>query len=423
LETSVSFVTVDDAVRFIKPSSYLAKLDLSAAYRSIPIRKENYQLTGLQWRFSELNSTVNLFDSRLPFGAAMSCAIFQRITDSIARIMYRKGFIVLCYIDDMLCVGESELECQLCLDTLVSLVESLGLVINWSKVCAPTRKLTFLGVVLDCDSRTLALPTEKVIELKATLFKWRFLKKVTKLQLQKICGKLNWASRVVRGGRTFTRRLLDLLTGLKESHHHVRLNSLAREDLIWWENCFDQFHGFTPFAVDIPLPNFTFSTDACERGGGAYFQNDWLYVSWEQDCPQMKSRHITELELYIVFLALCRWGPSLRNCHVLIRSDCVAAVSALNKSTSRSKNLMPIIREIFWLAVKYNITVSSAHIPGKLNILSDRISRMDNRICAFDARVMLAGFKPSLVFCKSHMSYATFVWLQAVWLASLLNYV
>jgi hypothetical protein len=277
-------------------------------------------------------------------------------------------------------------------------------------------------VVLDCQTRTLSLPEDRVVELKFIIQNWLLCKKATKLQLQKLCGKLNWASRVLRGGRTFMRSLLDLITKVRESHHHVRISTMAREDLMWWDKCFDHFHGCTPFCVDIPLPSFTFATDACERGGGAYFCNDWFYVSWLNDVPDLVDVHISELELYTVYLALSRWGPTLSNAHVCVRSDSMVAVAALNKATSRCKRLMPIIREIFWLGVEYNITISSSHIAGKLNLLSDRISRMNEFSLAKEARVLLSGFSDAIVFCKGHMSTASFLWLQEEWIANLLSY-
>jgi hypothetical protein len=133
VNTSVAYVTLDKAVERIPPSAFLAKLDLKAAYRSIPIKKECFDLTGIQWKFSGHSKPTFIFDARLPFGAAMSCAIFQRVTDSIARMMERRGFTVIPYLDDMLCVSDSENSCKLCLDELVLLVESLGLHVNWKK--------------------------------------------------------------------------------------------------------------------------------------------------------------------------------------------------------------------------------------------------------------------------------------------------
>ena len=93
----------------------------------------------------------------------------------------------------------------------------------------------------------------------------------------------------------------------------------------------------------------------------------------------------------------------------------------MNKSTSRSKALMPIIREIFWLSVEYNITVSASYIAGKLNVLPDRISRLDQLLCAYDARFLLAGFGREVVYCSTNMSFSSFIWLQERWTVSLRN--
>jgi hypothetical protein len=152
LDTSVSFTTVDKATELIVTGSHLAKIDLKSAYRSIPIRVQDYNLTGLQWRFEGDKYPTYLFDSKLPFGAAKSCQIFQRLTDSIVRMMRRKGFYMLGYIEDMLCVGSDRCNCQDAYDTLIDLIVSFGLVVNESKCCGPVEVITFLGV------KTIVLP-------------------------------------------------------------------------------------------------------------------------------------------------------------------------------------------------------------------------------------------------------------------------
>jgi hypothetical protein len=120
----------------------------------------------------------------------MSCKIFQAITESVCRMMARSSFFVRSYIDDFVCVGKDEVTCKRCYDELIRLLESLDLLINWKKVCAPTRFMTFLGVVINCQSRTLALPDVKVSELLDLLTKLVQKSRVTKLTLL----KKYWAS-------------------------------------------------------------------------------------------------------------------------------------------------------------------------------------------------------------------------------------
>ena len=202
-DTSVVYTTVDRITQLISKTSYLAKVDLKSAYRSIPICKECFGLTGIQWQFEGDREKTYLFDAKLPFGASMSCRIFQSISDSICRIMSRAGFTVEAYIDDFVCVGVDRLSCQACYDALISLIQSLGLEVNWHKAVGPDRCMTFLGVYINCVERTLSLPLNKLSELKQLLLSFAKRTKVTKVELQRILGKLNWASRVIQGGRAF----------------------------------------------------------------------------------------------------------------------------------------------------------------------------------------------------------------------------
>jgi hypothetical protein len=126
-------------------------------------------------------------------------------------MMANRGFVILAYLDDMLCVGKDYDECKLAFDTLVELIESLGLVVNWKKCEGPVDVITFLGISIDCVRRILTLPEDKLLQFRELVDKWSRRKRVTKLELQKFLGKLNWASRVVRGGRTFMRHLIYLL--------------------------------------------------------------------------------------------------------------------------------------------------------------------------------------------------------------------
>ena len=245
----------------------MAKIDLASAYRSVPIHQDCYNYTGLHWFFGEDRLPTYFYDCRLPFGASRSCRIFQSITNSITRIMKRWNFVCINYIDDFLIFGDDFGACKSALDCLLSLIPTLGLEVSWEKVAGPASSLSFLGIQIDWVARTLSLPPKKLMEVKHLIDIWLTKTKATKRQVQQLVGKLNWCSRVVRGGRTFMRNLIDLISKLKKTHHQIRLNKAAKSDLQWWKTGLDLFHGSTPFCCDAPLPNFEFSTDACLVGG------------------------------------------------------------------------------------------------------------------------------------------------------------
>ena len=49
---SFSFTSVDEATKFIKPGSFMCKIDISEAYRHVALHPSQYHLTGLQWHFA-----------------------------------------------------------------------------------------------------------------------------------------------------------------------------------------------------------------------------------------------------------------------------------------------------------------------------------------------------------------------------------
>ena len=184
--------------------------------------------------------------------------------------MKRKGYVCTNYIDDFIVIANSKSACDEALAVLIELVQSLGFEVAWNKVEGPASTLTFLGVEIDCVARTLSLPPDKLVKMKLLVEGWVGKHKVTKKSLQSLLGKLNWASRVVQGGRTFLRNLINLLPKARESHHYIRLSKAARLDILWWDKALVCFHGSSPFINDIPLPACVFASDACLEGGGAH---------------------------------------------------------------------------------------------------------------------------------------------------------
>ena len=163
----------------------------------------------------------------------------------------------------------------------------------------------------------------------------------------------------------------------------------------------------------IYVPSHQFATDACLLGGGAMFDGDWCYVSWEVDMPEFVNSNINVLELQVVHLAAERWASKWTGKHVVVRSDNVSTVASINKGTSRSVEMLGIIQKLFWLSVEFGFKLSAVHIPGRLNVLSDRISRLHDAQCACDAMFYLT--KDAELEVCGHMTHKSYLWLQGCW--------
>ena len=99
----------------------------------------------------------------------------------------------------------------------------------------PATSISFLGIVLDSGLMQLRLSEEKLQRLLDTVREWRSKRSCTKLELLSLIGQLQHACRVVRSGRMFLRRMINLSTSANELHHHIRLSRCFRSDLAWWD--------------------------------------------------------------------------------------------------------------------------------------------------------------------------------------------
>ncbi len=208
------YQSLNDATDLVQPGSWMAKVDLHSAYRSIPLHPSNYAFTGLKWHFTGDSEATTLLDTKLPFGASLAPLIFNRITQSIRRMMQRRGYEIVVYLDDFLIVESSFVKCLTALNVLLALLNRLGFYIVWGKMEGPSQRITFLGVIIDSLSLQLELPAEKLSELSSLLRSACKKRHIRKRTLQQLLGKLNWAAQVIRGGRTFLWRLIDKCSSL-----------------------------------------------------------------------------------------------------------------------------------------------------------------------------------------------------------------
>lgn len=375
-DNSCVYMDLRDACRLITQNCFLAKVDLKNAYRSVNIHPSNYVYTGLQWVFMGDTQPTFMYDAKLPFGAAKSPSIFQTLSRCVCHIMktvYNATVIV--YIDDFLVIEDSFDKCWHSYQTLIHVLRQLGFSISWSKCISPCQQLVFLGILIDTTVMTLSLPVEKMIEFSEMLSKFATRVRASKRQIESLIGKLNWACQVVQGGRTFLRRMLDVNNLLKHKNDKARLTNEFRQDLLWWISFMDTFNGTVSFLDRRPIKNIW--TDACNSGGGGFYQGDYFYVNWNADLPQIRNEHINVKETIAIVLALERWASCLANKRVILYTDNIAARSYINKATTKNALLMNFLRGLFWTQAHYNFSVIVKHVKGCHNILADTISRID----------------------------------------------
>ena len=362
------YVSVDSAMKLMRRRCWMTVLDISEAFRQVPIHPSQHRLFGLTWRGQYY------LDTRLCFGLRNAPYLFDRIGQAIIRAIRHSGYHAQIYVDDIFICERTKQRCQEATTFVINLLQKLHFNVN-EKIQICKQVVQYLGVELDSRRMVARLSTNKLSDLKADIDHTLTLRKVTKRGLQSLAGKLGWACKVVYGGRTFLRRLLDIMNALKKPHHLTRISKALRADLEWWQAFLPTFNGQSDILDSKPIDGSQLETDAAAHAGyGAYYAGDWISHWWP---PDLQGMHINFLEVYPLLAAARRWGKRWTGRRVILRCDNLAAVGIINRGTTRHPVVMSWLRELFWLSATHNFRISAIHVPGVFNTRADALSRFD----------------------------------------------
>ena len=294
-------------------------------------------------------------------------------------------------MDDFLVVAATEAECHQAWTALISLLEELGFTVNWKpkKTVGPAQQQTFVGVLIDSVAMQVRLGGERLAEVKLTLQSFAQRRTARLREVQSLAGLLNWVCKVVYGGRTFLRRILDTMSGGQQPAHHLKLGSAFRSDIRWWLDNLATFNGQAVILPACSTAVHEFQTDAEGSGAvGAFLWGGYVGLSAAQvrrllpaDTPP-PGLHISVYETFAVLVAVRLFPEAVRNKHLCVRSDNTATVAAINKLTCTAKGpsraaIMAILRSLFSASVRLNFRLTAQHIPGVENGLADALSRQE----------------------------------------------
>ena len=247
-------------------------------------------------------------DKCLPFGASITCKLFQEFSNAVAHIV---GFYthkkVVNYLDDYLFAALLRALCDGQVKTFLEICEYINFPVSMEKTFWGCTCLTFLGLLIDTVEQLVCIPVEKVERaqelLKTTLGK----KKLTLHELQKLCGFLNFLCRAIVPGRAFTRRLYAYTAGRKKlmPHHHIRITGEMKADLNVWllfmQHPTVYARPFMDYTCHYPkeLDFFTDASRNFQLGFGGTCQTSWMYQRWDKFVAEVQPS-IEYLELYAV---------------------------------------------------------------------------------------------------------------------------
>ena len=368
----VTYASTTDAMRLIMKlpkQSYTAKTDIADAYRIIPLHASEHPKLGMYFEGNYY------YDRNLPQGCGSSCRIFEEFATALEAIFkfYHPEANVCHLLDDFFFAAASYDECKRDLANFKALCDDIGVPLHPDKTTDPAMDTEFLGIELDTAEWIARLPMDKVEPYAECVETTLQHKRVTRKHLESLLGKLSFAATVVPA-RPFLRRLFNLLDVVQKPYHYIRLTKAARSDLLTWLEFLQQHNGMTYFRClkMVSSSAINLGADASKAGLGACYGSQWIQAQYP---PHWSKLHISVLEFFPIFVLISMFGHLMRNSCVVFHCDNEGVVAIINKQSSKDPTIMSFVRPLVLLLIKFNIQLTSRHVPGVSNVLCDRISR------------------------------------------------
>ena len=376
-EFPCKYTPFDEATRLVRLTGrgcFLTKIDIKHAYRLLPVRPEDWPLLVYCW---EGQFCVDL---KLPFGGRSSASIFTDFADLVCWIINNKyDLLAIHYSDDYLLISPALFYLALQQkQTMLEVFRFLNIPVAEDKLLGPANALPYLGIDIDTVAMTAAVPRDKLDAILNLLPKWNNRRTATKQQLLSLIGKLSHVALVVRPGRLFLRRLIDLSCTVKENHHHVNLNMEARKDVQWWLTWLPTWNATSliPQSKAILSSDLRLFTDASGMGFGAVYGKQWIQGRWNTECT---NKNIDFQELFAIVAAAFTWGHEWAGKRIVVLTDNKPITQIWEKGTCPTPDIMTLVRKLFTFAVTQHFSIAFKYIPGSKNPIADAISRFQMR--------------------------------------------
>ena len=362
----------------IRPGDWAVSIDLSDAYFHILIHPSSRKFL----RFTD-GHTVYQFRA-LPFGLSSAPRVFTRVMAALASHFRVQGIRIIQYLDDWLILNTDRFSLVRELSLVSQTVLRLGLLINPEKSeFIPSQDFTFIGMRFQTQCNILRLPDSRITSLLNLVHIFLRCKRVRARQLLSLLGVLSSASDMIPLGRLHLRPLQMLTLHYWRPHSDllsamVPLPPLFHQHLTWWI----QPGILTGVPISKPQPSLFLFTDASLEGWGAHLEPLGLLCSGVWD-PSHPLPHINILEMKAVFLALREFLPHLQNQSVMLSTDNSTVVAyILKQGGTHSPSLCLLAWQLLLFCQDKNILLSVRHLPGRLNVIADKLSRSSRPLLA-----------------------------------------
>ena len=355
----------------LQQGEWVTSIDFQDAYFHILIQEQSrkylrFHVQGLTYQFKAL-----------PFGLSTAPLEFTVVTKEVKLMATHKGIRIHQYLDDWLVRSKSRKTCLHHTQVLIKMCQDLGWLVNLEKSeLEPKQIFDFVGYQFDLRSG----------RVRPTLDRWQSLQDKIHLllslpvrQFMSLIGLLTATEKQVHLGRLHMRPIQwHLKNNWRVPESLEKIIPLPRSlhpHLQWWLEEDNVLQGQPLHPVRHALQIFT---DASKEGWGAHLNEFTARGTWS--VPESKL-HINYLELKAVFLALKEFQNLCVDKMVLVATDNTTVVAYINKEGGmRSGPLCALLWRILTWCSQRQVTLKARHIPGHLNVIADKLSRLGQTI-------------------------------------------
>ena len=349
---------------------WVTSLDFTSAYHHIGIHPKSRKYL----RFA-IGGKVYQYRA-LPMGLTSSARIFTKVIKVVKELLQRFAIRFHQYLDDWLIRGRSRVEADRHTILVHQVAECLGFLVNLKKseLC-PTQAITFLSYRFDLVNGRVSPTEERWDKLQRKLLPFLTRESRPAQAWQSLLGLLAATEKLVNFGLLKMRPIQVALADQWAAHHDspsamVIIGHNVRPSLLWWTDRRNVMGGVPMNSTAI---RYQVYSDASSQGWGGHLEDQEVSGIWN---PEEGDLHVNLLEMLSAHNVLWHFREILNGHTVMLATDNTTVVSYVKRQGgTKSRSLLRQTEELYGFLEDYNIVLKCRHIPGRLNVLADGLSR------------------------------------------------
>jgi hypothetical protein len=392
--STTKFETLKNLRRLAKRNDWMFSFDLEDGYYAVALHPEDRKFFTV-----EVDGELFRFVG-LPMGWNLSPYIFVKVMRTLVREMrspdapltasirrggkvrrmqlkkQQKGMRVLPYMDDFLVLARTRREALRMRKRVEEILDRLGLRRNVKKGhWEVTQRLEHLGLEVDTAEGVFRVTSTRMSKIN-TLARHliteskRRRRLIPARRLAQFTGLAQSVYLAVAPARFYLRELHSVTSSRTGWGSLVRISKQAYRDLEWWAKVPQKWNGRQIWRS--PATALMHCDASKTAWGGVLNEEIPARAFWN---AAERKLHITHLELQAVYNSVRSFLPWIKGHNVLLREDNMAVVHILTNHTSRSRPLMALLRQLWFLCDINDIDIRAQYIRSAANVWADALSR------------------------------------------------